>query len=369
MTVIEISGEIGWEVNLENVTTQLNAAKGDDLMVRLSTIGGDIFIGGDILTALMNYKRDNKGAKLHLEIGAVAASMGTAIASSPIWDSKAIELTTSWMIHNPATFVYGDYQVMESVGKMLSDWRKVYIGLYSNASIFSESQISKMMDKTTWMYGQAIIDAGFADRFVTVDDDGGMPLFKEEPDSVMDETIVIIEMKNKFETMQKEMRNREVSFNQDRAVACLKAMPVKKESTPKGNDNKPSLRVGDQGMEVPEVETKNDLIKELPSVYNEVIDDGVMKEREKEKARLTTLASMKNQEEYKNIPEVVAAIDKAIIDQKSVEETNGLVMAAMVGIMSDKNRMAAIESPGEITGGDSIVEPSTPVAKKSHLEV
>lgn len=371
MTVIEISGEIGWEVTPDDVSEQLKAAKGDDLMVRLSSIGGDIWQGGDIMTLLMNYKRDNKGAKLHLEIGSVAASMATAISSAPIWDSKAIESTTSWMIHNPASFQFGDYRAMDSMSKMLSDWRVVYINLYSNASIYTEKQISKMMDATTWLYGQSIIDAGFADRFVTVEDDGGeMPLFSEETPIQIDEAIIILEMKSKFETMESKMKIREMPFDQNRAVACLKAMPKIKESTPKGNDNIPSLRVGDQETEVPEVETKSDVKKELPSIHNEILNDGVMKERESERARLTALASMKTQEEYKNIPEVIGAIDKAIVEQKTIEETNNLVMAAMVKIVADPNRMSAIESPKDIQGGDMVVEePKKPVAKKSHMEV
>lgn len=365
MTVIEISGEIGWEVRPDDVSEQLKAANGDDLMVRLSTIGGDIWQGGDIMTMLMNYKRDNKGAKLHLEIGSVAASMGTAIASAPIWDSKAIESTTSWMIHNPASFQFGDYRAMDSMSKMLSDWRVVYINLYSNASIYSDKQISKMMDDTTWLYGQSIIDAGFADRFISVEDDGGeMPLFNEESTIEIDEAVIILEMKSKFQEMQTQMKKREIPFDENRAVACLKSMPKMKKSTVKTDDIKP-FQKGTINMEVPEVETKSDLMKELPNVYSEVENDGVMKERERVKAHM----GLKTSDNYKDIPEVVAVIEKGLEEGDSIAETQTAMNAAMVKLMNDPNKMAAIESPKDIKGGDMVIKEPKPVAKTSHMEV
>jgi hypothetical protein len=94
-------------------------------------------------------------------------------------------------------------------------------------------------------------------------------------------------------------------------------------------------------------------MKELPAVYDESVQDGVTKERE----RVAGLVALKARDEYKDIPEVCAAIDSTIADGGSIADAQTLMNAAMVTIMNDPNRMASLESPGDIPGGDP-----TPIA-------
>ena len=87
MVILEWSGEIGWELWSGRVKNDLKMSDGD-ITVRFSSVGGDIFEGADIINLLMDHKRDNPNVKMHLELKGVAASMGSAIASSPVWDLR-----------------------------------------------------------------------------------------------------------------------------------------------------------------------------------------------------------------------------------------------------------------------------------------
>jgi hypothetical protein len=77
-----------------------------------------------------------------------------------------------------------------------------------------------------------------------------------------------------------------------------------------------------------------------------------MKEREAEKERRTALAALKIQDDYKDIPEVIAVIDKAILDGNTIEETNTMMTAAMVKLLKKPGKIDEIESPGVIKSGD-----------------
>lgn len=361
MKIIELSGEIGWEIWAGMVRQLLNEAKGDDITMRFSSVGGNIFEGADIFNMLSDYKRDNPKSKMVLEIKAVAASMGSLIAASPVWDEIAIEPTSMTMIHNPWNIAAGDYKAMEASAKFLKSSRDLYLDVYTSKSGKTTKEIASMMDDETWFMGQEIIDNGFADR-----------MLDSEVKAPQNKGSMVASMKSSFSKMAE--RQKQVAegtgFDSQRAAACLSHFPEsKKESNTKPENGqvmeiKEPVQAGNNSTEVPKVETKAELEKELPKVYAEVRDDGVKAERE----RVAVLMALKKKDEYKNIPEVVAVIDNAINDGSTMDQVQPLMMAAMVKIMKDPARVDEIESPGEIQGGDmQIKEPV--VRKQTRLEV
>ncbi len=88
--VIDLQGEIGWEIRPKSVANKLSRTKGEDIIVRLSTIGGDVFDGADIVNLFMDHRRDNPTIEMHLEVKAVAASYGSALVSAGEWDSMGV---------------------------------------------------------------------------------------------------------------------------------------------------------------------------------------------------------------------------------------------------------------------------------------
>ena len=451
MKILEWMGEIVCELWVPEMKRQLKDTKGDDITVRFSSIGGSIFEGGDMFNMLSDHKRDNPGVKMFLEIKSVAASYGSLIASSPIWDEVTIEPTSMFMLHNPWSIAIGDFMAMQSATDFLKSARDMYIGIYAAASKQTIEEITEMMNVETWLFGEEIIEAGFADKIA------------EQPElsDPQDKIISLATMKVKFTEMKKgqKERNKNEGFDIKRAAACLRTdqMTVtsfksnaklidtpwdksasetrwrnhvgvdSNEDLPKASytkrfayfnpDENDSFggykfphwdftesngefvniaavrnglaRVGNSSIptdEKPKVESllrryldkfneqqdtsasssvninpvqagnlktevpmdKAELKKENPAVYDESVKDGIDKERE----RVKKLSEMKATDDYKDIPEVVAVIEKGIVEGDTIDEINTKMQAAMVKLYKKPGQIDSIESPGNIAGGD-----------------
>jgi ATP-dependent protease ClpP protease subunit len=341
MIILEWNGEIGWELWTGKIKGDLKTNSGEDLTIRFSSIGGDIFEGADIMTMLANHKKDNPGIKMNLELGGVAASMGSAIASSPVWDNITVESLTAHMIHRPSSFVYGDHEDMRARADFLEKANNVYAQLYSTKSGTPVEEIQTLMKDTTWLFGQEIVDAGFADSVAETEQTG-------------DKDMIITGMKNKFSKMcdnQAKLHEGE-NFDTVKAAACFKmeVPTMKTVKTVKAETIKPTP-VGNSSMEVPM--TEEELMKDNPTLVETLMKKGAEQEKEANSARVKSLTEMKGKEEYKSIPEVVEVIDKCIEDGTEMSATQPLIMAAMMKIMADPARMASLESPEDITGGDT----------------
>ena len=346
MTVLEWSGEIGWDLWPSMVRAQLKASKGDDLTIRFSSLGGSIFDGSDIFNMLADHRRDNPKITMNLEIKATAASMGSAIAASPVWDEITVEPTSIYMIHNPMSIAFGDFKRMEKMTAFLKGLRDIWGKVYALKSDSSITNINEMMEVETNFFGKEIVDAGFADKMNEPAQGSN-----EDPQAKI---IAIETMRAKFQNMKK--RQEELSegeeFDEKRAAVCLGFKEkVKMQKTVKidGDLNK-NIKPAQSGKRTEDIMDKAELKKDNPAVYNDTVQDGVKIERE----RVKELTTMKTKDEYKDIPAVLAVIDTAISEGLEVEQVNPLIMAAILKIQNDpaQAQAASDESPGAIQGGD-----------------
>lgn len=76
MNEVLIYGEIGWEVTASGVIDQLKNAAGEDVKVRISSGGGDVYEGIAIVNALRGYE-----GELTVVIESLAASAASFIAA------------------------------------------------------------------------------------------------------------------------------------------------------------------------------------------------------------------------------------------------------------------------------------------------
>jgi ATP-dependent protease ClpP protease subunit len=355
--VIDLQGEIGWEIRPQSVAKKLARTKGEDIIVRLSTIGGDVFDGADIVNMFMDHRRDNPGIEMHLEVKAIAASYGSALMSAGIWDSIGISRVTAFMMHNTRTFTFGDSQELESTIAFLTGLDTAYRALYSDQSGKSIAEVTNLMNVETWFFGQEIIDEGFADKIITMEDEGGdpLPLLDDDTDN---RNIFIVDFKNQREALMEKQKEKakDEKFDVKRAVACLRIKDGKQTMVIPGEKpetNKP-VETGKSKTEVPKVENKAELKKELPGVYDEVLNDGVMSERAENKERMSKLVEMKTSEDYKDIPEAVAVIEVSMVDGSSIQSTETKITAAMVKLLKKPGKIDEIESPEDLTGGDPV---------------
>jgi len=84
----------------------------------------------------------------------VIAMAGTTVLMSPV---------SMLMIHNPATFAFGDTGDMKKAIEMLNEVKESIINAYELKTGLSRAKISHLMDSETWMNAYKAVELGFAD--------------------------------------------------------------------------------------------------------------------------------------------------------------------------------------------------------------
>jgi ATP-dependent protease ClpP protease subunit len=161
--IVNIDGVVGWDVTADSVRDQLAKAKGEPIEVQVSSPGGSVFSGISIFNLIKNYKGE-KSTKI---IG-LAASMGSYIALAT--DHVAVEENAVYMVHNASGISWGDHRELRKTAKTLEGLSNLLGRKYEAKTGKSAEEITALMDDETWLFGQEIVDNGFADEVVEADD-------------------------------------------------------------------------------------------------------------------------------------------------------------------------------------------------------
>ena len=122
----------------------------------INSPGGDCIAASQIYSMLMDYK-----GEVTVKIDGIAASAASVIAMA---GTKVLMAPTAlMMIHNPATAAFGDHVDMKKAIEMLDEVKESIINAYEIRTNLSHTQLSHMMDETTWMNARKAIELGFAD--------------------------------------------------------------------------------------------------------------------------------------------------------------------------------------------------------------
>ena len=215
---IKMTGEIGWDITPYGVDIALQEAAGQDIEVDLSSIGGQISKGILISDLFMQYKKDYPAAQMILNIKAEAQSMASHFASLKVFDIVTVLKNSLFMIHNPMSFVFGDYREMDKMADFLKRYAAVMAIDYVEKSGKSVKEIRSIMDEETYFFGQEIIDAGFAD--ILADD-------KIDDNSSMAKDKAIIMSKEKFKKLSEKIRNQKPEKEDfEKAVAKVRSISM-----------------------------------------------------------------------------------------------------------------------------------------------
>lgn len=126
----------------------------------INSPSGDCIAASQIYSMLMDYKGD-----VTVKIDGIAASAASVIAMA---GTKVFMAPTAlMMIHNPATMAFGDHVDMKKAIDMLNEVKESIINAYEIRTNLSHTQLSHMMDDTTWMNAKKAIELGFADEILT----------------------------------------------------------------------------------------------------------------------------------------------------------------------------------------------------------
>ena len=74
--------------------------------------------------------------------------------------------TAMLMIHNPATFIWGEEADMQKGIEMLSEVKEAIINAFEAKTGLKRTQIAKMMDAETWVSAGRAVELGFADEIL-----------------------------------------------------------------------------------------------------------------------------------------------------------------------------------------------------------
>lgn len=139
--------------SVSDVTSELKP--GEDVEIYINSIGGDVFAGNEIFTALKAHD-----GQVNVNI-IFAASIATVISSAG--DNVLISPTGQYMIHNVSSVAQGDYREMEQRAKTLKSMNEVILSTYVNKTGLTEEEVSNMMDNETWFNAKTAVEYGFVD--------------------------------------------------------------------------------------------------------------------------------------------------------------------------------------------------------------
>lgn len=145
-------------VSAKYVLDGLAKAKGEPVVVRVNSPGGDVFEGQAIYNALRRH-----GAKITIEIDALAASAASFIAMAG--DEVRIAENAMMMIHNAWTFTAGDKARHLAVVDLLDKIDGTIVDTYlarSGDKATREDLVAKM-DAETWLTAKEAVALGLAD--------------------------------------------------------------------------------------------------------------------------------------------------------------------------------------------------------------
>ncbi|MEJ2043708.1 MAG: Clp protease ClpP [Reinekea sp.] len=202
--IISISGEIGWDVYPNDIRNQIKEAKGEDIVFEISSPGGYVYDGLEIFNMIKNYE-GNTTAKI---VG-MAASMASYIplaADRVIAESNAI-----YMIHNARAYAYGDQNALTKTANILTGLSNLLASRYIAKTGKNKKEIKSLMDAETYFFGNEILEAGFVDEMINVDDDA-----TAKDDKILDAMLKVEAV------IEKIKQNPEKEQNIDKIAAYLK---------------------------------------------------------------------------------------------------------------------------------------------------
>ncbi len=137
--------------------------KGGPVLMKLSSPGGDVIAAAKMRDIMTAYPGD-----ITVQVNGMAASAAVMVAIS----GKTLQITDSsyMMIHDPAVVVFLamlDIETLSSLHDSLQSIKDGIIPAYATKTGLSETRISNMMTKETWMSAREAVDLGFADSVIT----------------------------------------------------------------------------------------------------------------------------------------------------------------------------------------------------------
>lgn len=155
---ISIYDDIGFfGISAQDFIRELNALKVDDLEVRISSYGGEVFDGIAILNALRAHP-----ANITVVVDSLAASIASVIAQAG--DKRIIMPNATMMIHEAAGIGTGNAQDMRDTADVLDRMSDNIASVYAQRSGKPVEEWRDAMRAETWYGADEAVAAGLMDE-------------------------------------------------------------------------------------------------------------------------------------------------------------------------------------------------------------
>jgi ATP-dependent protease ClpP protease subunit len=127
------------------------------ITLRINSAGGEVFDA----QAMYSYLRTHRAYKT-VRIDGLAASAASFLAM--VGDKIIMPINAIMMIHNPATFAWGEAKDMRKAADFLDKVRDIFAAVYVVKTGLDDEKIKSMMDEETWMSADEALSLGFCDE-------------------------------------------------------------------------------------------------------------------------------------------------------------------------------------------------------------
>ena len=161
--VLALDEEIGfWGTQAKDFRAQLDAVEGNELVVEINSVGGDVMAGLGIYNMLRSWAKDGK--TVTTRVTGVAASIASIIALAG--DKREMPKNTFAMVHQASTFAVGTADDMRDAADTLDKVDGSLRGIYMDRMGVDETKAKEIMAKDTWLTADEAMDLGFATALI-----------------------------------------------------------------------------------------------------------------------------------------------------------------------------------------------------------
>ena len=161
--VLALDEEIGfWGTQAKDFRAQLDAGEGNELVVEINSVGGDVMAGLGIYNMLRSWAKDGK--TVTTRVTGVAASIASIIALAG--DKREMPKNTFAMVHQASTFAVGTADDMRDAADTLDKVDGSLRGIYMDRMGVDEAKAKEIMAKDTWLTADEAMDLGFATALI-----------------------------------------------------------------------------------------------------------------------------------------------------------------------------------------------------------
>jgi len=182
----------------KDISSQIEAANGEDIEIDINSPGGDVYAGSEIYTALKSYTGNSVGRI----VGVAASAAGLAAMGVK---KLLISPTAQLMIHNVSSHAWGDYRALEHEAQVLKNYNVSISNAYLLKTGMEQKELLSMMNKETWLNAQEALEKGFVDEIMF---DEGNKLVASISHSAMIPAEVLNKMRNYLKTIKEGIKAR-----------------------------------------------------------------------------------------------------------------------------------------------------------------